>query len=281
MAERPAGERHDPLRLAGRRPPRPRGRRPDPPHRLPGRRRGAARRLAGAPALDWASTSPGHRTGTTSRASTSARRTASCIEIATDPPGFAVDERRRRCSAPSSVPPWLDDSAQRSPIAGHTPAARDDEPADDQPRPPPRTLGPAGGRTTSLNSVIGPRPIAWVSTVAPDGTFNVAPHSYTTVVLAKPPDGGVRQHRPKGHAPQRRGERRCSSTTSAPRALTNGSTAARPTSRATSASSTGRGLTPVPERAGRAPARRRGAGRRWRASVVDDLTRSRHRELTW
>ena len=50
----------------------------------------------------------------------------------------------------------------------------------------PEQLGP-GGAYHLLNSVIGPRPIAWVSTVAPDGTFNVAPHSYTTVVAPSPP----------------------------------------------------------------------------------------------
>ena len=50
----------------------------------------------------------------------------------------------------------------------------------------PEQLGP-GGAYHLLNSVIGPRPIAWVSTVGPDGTFNVAPHSYTTVVSPSPP----------------------------------------------------------------------------------------------
>lgn len=39
----------------------------------------------------------------------------------------------------------------------------------------------------ALNAIIGPRPIAWVSTVAPDGTFNLAPHSYTTVASPEPP----------------------------------------------------------------------------------------------
>ena len=50
----------------------------------------------------------------------------------------------------------------------------------------PEELG-SGGAYHFLNSVIGPRPIAWVSTVAPDGTYNVAPHSYTTVVSPSPP----------------------------------------------------------------------------------------------
>jgi flavin reductase (DIM6/NTAB) family NADH-FMN oxidoreductase RutF len=38
-----------------------------------------------------------------------------------------------------------------------------------------------------LNAIVAPRPIAWVSTVAPDGTFNLAPHSYTTILSANPP----------------------------------------------------------------------------------------------
>jgi flavin reductase (DIM6/NTAB) family NADH-FMN oxidoreductase RutF len=38
-----------------------------------------------------------------------------------------------------------------------------------------------------LNAVIAPRPIAWVSTVSASGTFNLAPHSYTTVVSQDPP----------------------------------------------------------------------------------------------
>lgn len=38
-----------------------------------------------------------------------------------------------------------------------------------------------------LNSVVVPRPIAWVSTVAADGTHNLAPHSYFTVASIAPP----------------------------------------------------------------------------------------------
>ena len=38
-----------------------------------------------------------------------------------------------------------------------------------------------------LNAIIGPRPIAWISTLAADGTFNLAPHSYTTVASQDPP----------------------------------------------------------------------------------------------
>jgi flavin reductase (DIM6/NTAB) family NADH-FMN oxidoreductase RutF len=38
-----------------------------------------------------------------------------------------------------------------------------------------------------LNGIVAPRPIAWVSTWGPDGTANVAPHSYTTVFNVSPP----------------------------------------------------------------------------------------------
>lgn len=38
-----------------------------------------------------------------------------------------------------------------------------------------------------LTSLVVPRPIAWVSTVAADGTGNLAPHSFFTVASAEPP----------------------------------------------------------------------------------------------
>lgn len=38
-----------------------------------------------------------------------------------------------------------------------------------------------------LSSLVVPRPIAWVSTVAPDGTANLAPHSYFMAVASDPP----------------------------------------------------------------------------------------------
>ncbi|CAA9539786.1 MAG: Nitrilotriacetate monooxygenase component B [uncultured Thermomicrobiales bacterium] len=38
-----------------------------------------------------------------------------------------------------------------------------------------------------LKAVVVPRPIAWVSTVAPDGTLNLAPHSYFMVLSDRPP----------------------------------------------------------------------------------------------
>lgn len=53
-----------------------------------------------------------------------------------------------------------------------------------------RTFDPAdapAGMQHLLNGVIAPRPIAWISTLAADGTANVAPHSYTTIFSTTPP----------------------------------------------------------------------------------------------
>jgi flavin reductase (DIM6/NTAB) family NADH-FMN oxidoreductase RutF len=38
-----------------------------------------------------------------------------------------------------------------------------------------------------LNSVVVPRPIAWVSTISPEGVDNLAPHSFFTVACVDPP----------------------------------------------------------------------------------------------
>lgn len=38
-----------------------------------------------------------------------------------------------------------------------------------------------------LNSLVAPRPIAWVSTIGADGVANIAPHSYFTVASVVPP----------------------------------------------------------------------------------------------
>jgi flavin reductase (DIM6/NTAB) family NADH-FMN oxidoreductase RutF len=46
---------------------------------------------------------------------------------------------------------------------------------------------PGNGVYHLLNAAIAPRPIAWVSTLAADGTPNLAPHSYTTVLSPNPP----------------------------------------------------------------------------------------------
>lgn len=50
----------------------------------------------------------------------------------------------------------------------------------------PRDLG-GGQMYHLLNAIIAPRPIAWVSSVGPNGVFNIAPHSYTTVFSPDPP----------------------------------------------------------------------------------------------
>lgn len=38
-----------------------------------------------------------------------------------------------------------------------------------------------------LTMLVVPRPIAWISTVSPDGTPNLAPHSYFNIVSSAPP----------------------------------------------------------------------------------------------
>jgi flavin reductase (DIM6/NTAB) family NADH-FMN oxidoreductase RutF len=38
-----------------------------------------------------------------------------------------------------------------------------------------------------LNSIIAPRPIGWISTVAPDGSRNLAPYSFFTMFNYRPP----------------------------------------------------------------------------------------------
>jgi flavin reductase (DIM6/NTAB) family NADH-FMN oxidoreductase RutF len=54
-----------------------------------------------------------------------------------------------------------------------------------------RVIDPADAQNNDLyvllTSVVVPRPIAWISTLAAGGTMNLAPHSYTTVLSADPP----------------------------------------------------------------------------------------------
>ena len=38
-----------------------------------------------------------------------------------------------------------------------------------------------------LTAVVVPRPIAWVSSVSPEGVDNLAPHSFFTVASTNPP----------------------------------------------------------------------------------------------
>jgi flavin reductase (DIM6/NTAB) family NADH-FMN oxidoreductase RutF len=44
-----------------------------------------------------------------------------------------------------------------------------------------------GGIYRLLNTVVVPRPIAWVSSTSVDGVDNLAPHSFVTVSAADPP----------------------------------------------------------------------------------------------
>lgn len=46
---------------------------------------------------------------------------------------------------------------------------------------------PEQWRYPLLTSTVVPRPLAWVSTLAPDGTRNLAPHSFFTVAAQDPP----------------------------------------------------------------------------------------------
>lgn len=50
----------------------------------------------------------------------------------------------------------------------------------------PAVVGP-GAMYHLMNAAIAPRPVAWVSTLAADGTPNLAPHSYTTIFSTDPP----------------------------------------------------------------------------------------------
>ena len=50
----------------------------------------------------------------------------------------------------------------------------------------PATAAP-GAFYKLLNSVVVPRPIAWVSSTSPDGVDNLAPHSFFTVACVAPP----------------------------------------------------------------------------------------------
>jgi flavin reductase (DIM6/NTAB) family NADH-FMN oxidoreductase RutF len=49
------------------------------------------------------------------------------------------------------------------------------------------TGDPAVNTYRLLTAVVVPRPIAWVSTIGADGVVNLAPHSFYTVVCARPP----------------------------------------------------------------------------------------------
>lgn len=44
-----------------------------------------------------------------------------------------------------------------------------------------------GLRHDPFNAIIGPRPIGWISSLAPDGTLNLAPYSFFNALNYKPP----------------------------------------------------------------------------------------------
>jgi flavin reductase (DIM6/NTAB) family NADH-FMN oxidoreductase RutF len=46
---------------------------------------------------------------------------------------------------------------------------------------------PDAGAYALLNSLVVPRPIAWISTLSADGVGNLAPHSFFSVACANPP----------------------------------------------------------------------------------------------
>ncbi|GAA0611153.1 flavin reductase family protein [Kribbella sandramycini] len=50
----------------------------------------------------------------------------------------------------------------------------------------PDEVGPRKTYAT-LNAIVIPRPIAWVSTISADGILNLAPHSFYTVASVRPP----------------------------------------------------------------------------------------------
>jgi flavin reductase (DIM6/NTAB) family NADH-FMN oxidoreductase RutF len=53
------------------------------------------------------------------------------------------------------------------------------------------TIDPAAegaqGMYHLMNAAVAPRPVAWVSTISPEGLPNLAPHSYTTIFGTDPP----------------------------------------------------------------------------------------------
>lgn len=50
-----------------------------------------------------------------------------------------------------------------------------------------RTDSPDAKAYSLLNSLVVPRPIAWISTVSAEGVGNLAPHSFFSVAAANPP----------------------------------------------------------------------------------------------
>lgn len=55
------------------------------------------------------------------------------------------------------------------------------------PTPERRIIDPSSGVYAVLGALVAPRPIAWVSTVSPEGIDNLAPHSFFQIVSTSPP----------------------------------------------------------------------------------------------
>jgi flavin reductase (DIM6/NTAB) family NADH-FMN oxidoreductase RutF len=58
-----------------------------------------------------------------------------------------------------------------------------------------------------LDTIVGPRPIGWISTVGEAGSFNLAPYSFFSLFNYRPPILGDRRRR-RSSPPQRREARR-------------------------------------------------------------------------
>lgn len=58
---------------------------------------------------------------------------------------------------------------------------------------------PPGEKYTLLSDAVVPRPIAWVSTISPDGIVNVAPFSWFNMVTDDPPLVAISINRGKGN----------------------------------------------------------------------------------
>src|SRR5262249_18090554 len=82
--------------------------------------------------------------------------------------GSVTSGRIVRCHAKETVMPALSDPA--APRTGFDPATE-----------------PGQQIYHLMNSIVVPRPIAWVSTLSPAGAANVAPHPYRMIVSSRPP----------------------------------------------------------------------------------------------
>ena len=133
----------------------------------------------------------------------------------------------------------------------------------------PAELGPAV--YPLLNSVVVPRPIAWVSTRSATGVDNLAPHSFFTISSVSAAGRAVHLGRRQGLAAQRRRHRRVRRQPVPGGRSSSRSTSPAPTTRPTSASSTRSGSPASPARWSR---RRGSPSRRSRSSAGSSGPRS-------